>query len=133
MGAHHFAKSEFVSALFRFQPCQYRLLHGPEDVFAAGAAAEVTGHADADLLVGQRPALVMDLHCAHDGAWRAEAALDAVSSKGLLDVGQLAVRPFQVLQRQYVLAVGPDRQVDAGIEAFPVDDDVTSPALAHLS
>ena len=91
-------------------------------------------HPDPDLLVRQFPALVQDLHRTHDGARCAEPALDGrLVDERLLDIGQLAVRSFQAFQRQDLLSVRPDCQVDAGIEAFPVDQDVAGSAFTHLA
>ena len=64
----------------------------------------------------------------------AVAALDSgLINEGLLDVGQLAVRAEQALERADVLALSPDCQINAGVEALPVNDDVAGAALADLA
>ena len=64
----------------------------------------------------------------------AVAALDSgLINEGLLDVGHLAVRSCQALQGQDFLALGPHSQVNAGIEALAVDQDVAGSALSYLT
>ena len=86
------------------------------------------------LLVGVLLAALQDLHCRQDEARGAEAALDGrLVHKGLLDVRELAVGAQQPLQGADVLALRPDRQVDAGVIGLSVNEDVAGAALPHLA
>ena len=75
-----------------------------------------------------------DLHRRHDKAGGAEAALNGgLVDKRLLNVAQLTVGPHQAFQRADALALCPDSQIDAGVEALAVNDDVARAALPHLA
>ena len=94
----------------------------------------MAGQQLAQLVVGVVLAAFQNLHGGHDEARRAEAALNGrFLDKGLLNVGQFAVGAGETFQGADVLALGPDGQIDAGVEGFPVDDHVAGAALAHLT
>ena len=116
------------------QTAQHGLFHGLEDVLIPGAAAQMAGQQLAQLVVGVVHAPVQDLHRRHDKARGAEAALNGrLLHKGLLDVGQLTVGAHKPLQGGDVLALGPHGQVQAGVVALAVDEDVAGAAFAHLA
>src|SRR5207248_1282716 len=54
------------------------VLYGVDDVLVAGAPAEVTGDAFADLLLRRLRRVVQEVDRRHDHPWRAVAALEAV-------------------------------------------------------
>ena len=91
----------------------------------------MAGQELADFVIGILDPGLQKLRCAHDKARGTESALDSGPiNEGLLDVGHLAVRACQALQGQDFPALGPHSQVNAGIEALAVDQDVagsTSP------
>ena len=132
----------FISALsgFRFrrhgqpQTAVHGLFHRPEDVLIAGAAAQVPGEELAQLRVRIELAALQNLHRRHDKAGGAETALNGgLVDKGLLDVAELAVGPHQALQCADTLTLCPDSQIDAGVEALAVNDNIAGTAFSHLA
>ena len=110
------------------------LFDGAEDVLVARAAAEVTGEQFAQLGIGIELSRVEDLCSGHDESGCAEAALDSgLINESLLDVGKLPIRSFQTFQCQDGLAFRPDSQVDAGVEGFPVDQNVAGAAFPDFT
>ena len=92
------------------------------------------GQQPSQLLVGVELAGVQDLHRRHDEARCAEAALNCgLLHKCLLNIRELPVRTEQALQRLYLLALCPDRKVDAGVEGLAVDQHVAGAALSDLA
>lgn len=116
------------------KPSQHGLLHRAEDIFISGTAAQMTGQQFADLVIGIFLSGLQKFRCAHDKARGTESALDSgLINKGLLNVGHLAVRSCQALQGQDFPALGPHSQVNTGIEALAVDQDVAGSALSYLT
>src|SRR5699024_6846597 len=77
---------------------------------------------------------LQDLHSGHDETRRAETTLDSrLVDKGLLDIAELPVGPHKALQRADVFPVGPGRQVQAGVVALPVNDDIAGTALPYFA
>ena len=110
------------------------LFHCAENVFIAGAAAQVAGQELAQFLIAVELSGLQDFFRSHDKAGRTEAALDgSLVDEGLLDIRQLSVRAAKPLQCEDLLALRPDCQVDAGIEGLPVDQNVAGAALADLA
>ena len=88
----------------------------------------------AELVIGIVYPTIQNLHRRHDEAGDAEAALDAgLLHEGLLNVGELAVGTHETLQRGDMLALGPHRQIQTGVIALAVDEDVAGAALPHLT
>ncbi|MPM76125.1 hypothetical protein SDC9_123120 [bioreactor metagenome] len=116
------------------QTLLHGLFNGVEDVFIPRAAAEMTGEEFSELVARVLLAGFEDLHGGHDKSRRAEAALNGrFVHKRLLDVAELSVGAEQALQRADVLAFRPDGEVDAGVVAFPVDNDVAGAAFADFA
>ena len=116
------------------QPSQHGLLHRAEDIFISRAAAQVAGQELADLVIGIFLSGLQKLRCAHDKARGTESALDSgLINEGLLNIGHLAVRSRKAFQGQDFLALGPHSQVNTGIEALAVDQDVAGSALSYLT
>ena len=116
------------------QPLVHGLLDGAEDVLISRAAAEVAGEQLAQFVVAVKLARVQDLSCGHDEARGAESALDgSFVDKSLLDIGEFPVRTFQTFQCQDGLSFCPDSQVNAGVEGFPVDQNVAGAAFPDFT
>jgi len=129
-----FAFLDLFGLLGLAEAAEHRLFDGAEDVLIARAAAEVAGELLAQLVVRVLDAGVQNLGRGHDEARGAEAALNGgLVHKGLLDVGDLAVRAHEPLERQYVLALGPRGEVEAGVDGLAVDEHVARAALADLA
>ena len=74
--------------------------------------------------VGVEGVRLENLLCRHDEAGRAKAALDRrLVYERLLDIRELAVCPCQALEGEDMLALGPHRKVDAGVERLAVYQD----------
>ena len=107
---------------------------GAEDVLVARAAAQVAGEELPELVVSVFLAGIHDLGGGQDEAGRAEAALDgSFVHERLLDIGDRAVGVHETLERDDVLALSPDGEVQAGIDRFAVDERGACAALADLA
>ncbi len=103
-------------------------------MLVAGAAAEVSGNLASDLLTAGRLLRLDDRDRGHDEARGADAALDcSLVDERLLDVADGPLHIREPLQGDDGLPLGPDGQVDAGVEGLPVDEDGAGTALSHVT
>lgn len=108
--------------------------HGAEDVLVARAAAQVAGEELAQFVVGVFLAGVDDLGRRQNKARDAEAALDGgFVHEGLLHVGKRPVRVHQAFKRDDVLALGPDSQIQTGVDCLAVNECGARAAFADLT
>jgi hypothetical protein len=109
------------------------VLNRLHDVLVAGAAAQVAAHACPDLLFRRIGVLLQEPIGAHQHAWRAEAALQAVLLvKAFLNgVQHGALR--QALDGGDGAAIALNRQVRAALDGLPVDVDGTGAAMTGFA
>src|SRR6266508_2662192 len=108
-----------------------RLGDGLDDEVGAGAPAEVAGQHLANLNVRRRRAIPKERAGAHDDPRRAIAALEAVlGPEGLLERMQRLAGRRDSLDRADLVAVGLDRQHEAGADRLAVDEHCAGAAHA---
>src|SRR6266545_284667 len=111
-----------------------RLGDGLDDEVVAGAPAEVAGQHLANLNVRRRRAIPKERAGAHDDPRRAIAALEAVlGPEGLLERMQRLAGRRDSLDRADLVAVGLDRQHEAGADRLAVDEHCAGAAHAVLA
>src|SRR3990172_1116738 len=107
--------------------------HGVDDVLVAGAAAQVSGKAFADLFLARVGVPGQEGHHRGQDPRRAESALHAVRlPKGLLDWVQL-VDGAQTFDRGDAVPVRLNGKEQTGADRLPVEEDGAGPAHAVLA
>jgi len=111
-----------------------RLQHRIRDPGIGTAPAEISTHAFAHTLGIVAGLTFLDqADRAHDLAWRAEPALEAVMChKGGLD-GMERVTLRHALDREDICTVVTDREGKARIDASPIDEDRARAALSAVA
>jgi hypothetical protein len=108
-------------------------LYGADDFVVAGAAAEIAGELEADVVFGGFGIFVEQGFGGHEEAGRANAALErGTFEEALLERVQVAVLG-ETLDRFDVRAFGFSRQNNAAIHGHTVHDDGAGPTVAVVA
>src|SRR5262249_15441369 len=108
-------------------------LDGIEDPPVAGAATQVAGDGDLDLIARGARVLVEERGRAHQHAGRAEAALTAAYLIEAVDERIEVRRPGERLHGLDLGAVRVEREREAGEHRLAVDDDRAGPAVTLVT